>query len=63
MSVMLDKELLFRRIRRWVPSGLGCMGTGTILYQMGGKPGVDPYGWPIEQALGAKDLHHPGDSR
>ncbi|MBU3262094.1 hypothetical protein KPG71_18895 [Roseovarius sp. PS-C2] len=51
---MFDGAVLFRRIRNWVPSGIGMMSTHSVFYQMGGRPSVDPYGWSqarIQKAL------------
>lgn len=42
---MFDPETLFHRMRKWVPSGIGAMTGSDILHQMGGRQGVDPYGW------------------
>jgi hypothetical protein len=54
-----DAITVAKRIRDW--NGGGIMGHMTLLYQMSGKPGVDPYGWraqriesAIETALALK---------
>lgn len=47
-----DAVTVAKRIRAW--NGGGIMTHGELLYQMGGKPNVDPYGWRatrIEDAI------------
>jgi hypothetical protein len=42
---MLDAATLFHRIRTWSRSGIGAMTEACMHHQMGGRPGIDPYGW------------------
>lgn len=42
-----DAVTVARRVGAW--NGGGIMEHSTLLYQMGGKPGVDPYGWRAQR--------------
>jgi len=62
-----DDAVLFARIRRWSPSGIGAMSMFAIQHQMGGRPGADPYGWKrtriyaaFEVLMGNGSLKGPG---
>lgn len=47
-----DAVTIAKRVRAW--NGGGIMTHNELLYQMGGKPNVDPYGWRstrIESAI------------
>ena len=53
MSALFDRETLFHRIRQWSPSGIGAMTMSCVLHQMGGRPGIDPFGWQRDRIYAA----------
>lgn len=49
MPDLFDPATVFSRIRNWSHSGIGMISHGTLVYQMGGRPGIDPFGWRRER--------------
>lgn len=46
-----DAKTITKRVKAWNAGGI--MERSALLYQMGGRPGVDPYGWREPRILAA----------